>query len=814
LLDKDDYSIMFKFNSLPRFLFVLLICSTVLLAVAPQVFAQAALKLADNGKSDYVIALADDAIPAEQTAAGQLQKFFQQVTGVRLEIKPEAQVAATAPQIVVGSGARAKALLPQVKWGQLETDTIILKTVGNKVVLAGDRPRGALYSVFEFLETQVGCRWWTATESTIPKRNVLTVGSLDVQYAPPFAYRSHYTTDITSNPFFAVVMRENGTVTTTTLEWGGKYKIIGAVHTHEHLVPPSKFFKDHPEWYSDPANGDKPSTANTKMPGANGFQLCLSNPALVEEITRQAVNWIDTNPDNYSRDSKGYISISENDNGHYCKCDDCVALRNAEGTQQGPNLKFVNEVAAGIKESYPNFLVETLAYRGTVDLPKTIRPADNVIIRFAPLQADYGHPLNSAWNGDMPGVTENVRDLIPRWAAVSHQLFVWNYVTNFINVLAPYPNWEGYTNDLRFFAANKVKGVFQQGDNYSNNVGDFVQMRAWVTGKLLWNPQLDQDALMNEFLNGYYGEAGPHLKQYIDTVQRAFLASNMRLSTHHADFSFLTLDVMNDMTRLFDQAGQAVKGDAVLADRVKRARLTLDVAWLYRYKGLYQQAQFQKKTFLGPADAAKAAADYEKAALGYGVKEYMEAEPFPIEMARLKQMFVKPAPLPQHIVDSIPAGSEAANVIDLQQNDLRLLRPVTWTGMVDDPAASDGKAATIVGNNSEWAINFLMNNYGAEFLAQDKWHIYVYARIDAINGDAQGNAINTGFYDLELYKKTQVSGVVSQATKTAAEMADGKYHEIDLGAHPLSATASFWFAPQNNPQINKVYLDRVILVRQ
>ncbi len=800
---------MFKSHFLARFLLALILCSTTF-----QAFAQTTLKLADNGKSDYIIALADDAIPAERTAAGQLQKFFQEVTGVRLEIKPEAQVAADAPQIVVGSGTRAKALLPQVKWGQLESDTIILKTVGNKVVLAGDRPRGALYAVFEFLETQAGCRWWTATESTIPKRNVLTVGALDVQYASPFAYRSHFTTDIVENPFFAVVMRENGTVTTPTPEWGGKYKIIGYVHTHEHLLPPSKYFKDHPEWYSDPANGDKPSTTNTKMPGANAFQLCLSNPALVEEMTRQVIDWIDTNPDNYSKDSKGYISITENDNGHYCNCNDCVSLRASEGTQQGPNLKFVNQVAAGVKESYPNFLVETLAYRGTVGLPKTIRPADNVIIRFAPLQADYGHPLNSAWNGDMPGVTENVRDLVPQWAAVSKQLFVWNYVTNFINVLAPYPNWEGYADDLRFFAANKVKGVFQQGDNYSNNVGDFVQMRAWVTGKLLWNPQLDQDALMTEFLNGYYGAAGPHLKQYIDTLQRAFLASNMRLSTHHADFNFLTLDVMNDMTKLFNQAGEAVKGDATLSSRVRRVRLSLDVAWLYRYKGLRQLAQYQGKEFTGPLDSAQAAADYEKTALFYGVKEYMEAEPFPIEMARLKRMFNKPAALPQHILDSIPAGSEGANVIVLQQDDLRLLRPVMWTGTVDDPAASDGKAATIIGNTNEWAINYLMTNYGAEFLAQDKWRIYVYARIDAVNGNPEGNAINTGFYDVELYKKTQTTGVVSQATKTVAELADGKYHEIDLGAHLLSPTASFWFAPQNNPQVNKVYLDRVILVRQ
>ena len=72
-----------------------------------------------------------------------------------------------------------------------------------------------------------------------------------------------------------------------------------------------------------------------------------------------------------------------------------------------------------------------------------------------------------------------------------------------------------------------------------------------------------------------YGAAAPHLQAYLDLIDDAFLRSGQRLSTFQTDHSYLTLEVMNQATRHFREAAQAVAADPALARRVRRERLPL-----------------------------------------------------------------------------------------------------------------------------------------------------------------------------------------------------------------------------------------------
>ena len=55
--------------------------------------------------------------------------------------------------------------------------------------------------------------------------------------------------------------------------------------------------------------------------------------------------------------------------------------RQGRGVGGGPLLDFVNFLADGIKDKYPEVYIDTLAYQYTQKAPKTIRPRDNVIVR-------------------------------------------------------------------------------------------------------------------------------------------------------------------------------------------------------------------------------------------------------------------------------------------------------------------------------------------------------------------------------------------------------------------------------------------------
>src|SRR3546814_3287060 len=77
-------------------------------------------------------------------------------------------------------------------------------------------------------------------------------------------------------------------------------------------------------------------------------------------------------------------------------------------------------------------------------------------------------------------------------------------------------------------------------------------------------------------------------------------AYDMRISDWSSDVC--SSDLVNQSTRLFQQAADAVKDDKVLSHRVRRERLSLDIATLYRYNLLKQTAAREGKKFLGPED--------------------------------------------------------------------------------------------------------------------------------------------------------------------------------------------------------------------
>ena len=428
------------------------------LIISLPAFAQTNLPLATNGQSDFVIALASDAVPAEKTAARELQKYIQQISGANLPVKSETNVPEKAPQILVGAGPRVRKMLANQNWNALGADGIVLKTIGNKLILAGGRPRGTLYAVYEFLET-LGCRFWAQGEETIPTQKTVQIPALNVVYIPPFSYREHYTNSVQQDPIFATRMRENGHHQPQSEEWGGHYSIIGFVHTFDALLPPSKFLKEHPDWFAEGAQ-----------------QPCLTNLAARGEIIKSVLEKVRTNP------AAGIISVSQNDNIARCQCATCKALEAVEGSPSAPLLETVNAVADSVKKEFPHFLVETLAYQHTRKPPKTLRPRDNVVIRLCSIEADFSKPLDSESNASF-------RDDITGWKAIAPRLYIWDYITNFTNSIWPHPNFRVLGPNLRFFAANNVIGVFEQGDAYSNGTGDFPQLRAYLVGKLMWNPQ-------------------------------------------------------------------------------------------------------------------------------------------------------------------------------------------------------------------------------------------------------------------------------------------------------------------------------------
>ncbi|NLC59405.1 MAG: DUF4838 domain-containing protein [Armatimonadetes bacterium] len=747
-----------------------------LAAAAGQAAPAESLVLARDGESAYTIVVARDAIAPEKTAATELQSFLKQVTGVELPIRREEEVPERARQIVVGPSARFRALAPGVSLEGLGHDGIVIRTVGRNLLLAGGRPRGTLYAVYTFLEDVVGCRWWTSRESTIPRRPTLTVPPQNIRYVPRLICREAFYRDAFDG-VFAARSKCNGHFERVPPEYGGHYTILGWCHTFYELLPPNQYFAQHPEWYSEIGGQRK----------FEGAQLCLTNEEMRAELTRQALAWIRKDP------AAGMISISQNDWHGRCECARCLAVEQEEGGPSGPLIRFVNAVAEEIEKEFPGFLIETLAYTYTRKPPLKTKPRDNVVIRLCSIECSFAHPMDTGEEN------RTFREDVEGWSKIAKNLYIWNYVTNFSNYLLPQPNMRQLANHLRFFVKHNAIGLFEQGDAGSGT-GDFIELRTWVLSHLMWDPARDERQLIREFLEGYYGAAAPHLQAYLDTVHDAVEREGVRLPCYVTDTSpFLKPDDIDQATLHFRKAEEAVAGDPVLAKRVRRARLPLDLVWLTRYQALRRHAQVNGKPFLGPEDGPAACEEFIRVSLENNVGQYGEGRPFEPYAEILRSRFGPPATPPAEV-----QGRDPEDWHDFQQTEMSLAGLGTWVTLVDDPAASDGRAARMPGGHTNWAAQYPISGDVADGSA---WRCYVYARHE---GKAPtGTAFLMGIYDGPGAKD------VVRHTETLESGSDGKYRVYDLGVHVLKPGMYFWVAPPGNADaVEAVYVDRFVLVRE
>lgn len=560
------------------------------------------MTLAEQGKAKCVIVIADQATPDEKTAAQILQTYLREITGGVFTISPESAIEDNIPQILVGHTKRLAKLYPDVNWRSMNEDGIFIKTAEHRLILSGGRPRGTIYAVYDFLENVIGCRWWTATEKSIPFQPTCRIPQLNISYVPPLSYRETDYDDVKNYPEFAVILKTNGHFSKIPSQYGGHYSILGWCHTFFKLLPPGKYFKSHPEWYS-------------KIKGERQFkngQLCLTNEAMRKEMTQSALEWLSRKP------NTKIISISQMDNGVRCECKKCQALEAAEGAPSGSLIHFINAVASDLAKQYPDLQIETLAYQYTQKPPRHIKPASNVLIRLCTERCSSIRPLTDSNNQGCQDNQIFCQDM-ESWSKLTPNLYVWDYLTNFSNPLVPHPNLHVLAPNIRFFVQHNARGVFAQGGRPSiDTLNNFSRLKTWLVAHLMWNPELDETTLINTFVNGYYGKAGTYILAYMDLIRRAFESSGRQLYMWNGRNPFagasvnqyMNLEQMNRATHLFQMAEKSVDGDAVLSLRVRRERLQLDLLWLIHYRSLTQEAKLKKLPFAGPTDLSVAARNY------------------------------------------------------------------------------------------------------------------------------------------------------------------------------------------------------------
>ncbi|MEI3003370.1 MAG: DUF4838 domain-containing protein [Victivallales bacterium] len=265
-----------------------------------------------NGKTDYRIYVAPDATPAEKNAAAEFQKYWKLATGTGIAVSGKYT---GNRQILIGLSQEAQKLLPGIDLKSLNNDEIIIAPAKDMLILCGERPRGTLYAVYEFMKKYMGIRFWTAKEESVPKSETIAMPEKIFRYAPPVKVRLPYFRSLLENPDFAAKMHC----------FGPDYKLSGM--------------------------GRKPCQPDRSLaylrPFSSGFAIFKIQPGILQSARRKAHRRSVSGtalleqsgtPAEISGDCPGgtrknpdakVISVSQNDNDNYCQCPECKKIDKA-----------------------------------------------------------------------------------------------------------------------------------------------------------------------------------------------------------------------------------------------------------------------------------------------------------------------------------------------------------------------------------------------------------------------------------------------------------------------------------------------------
>lgn len=507
------------------------------------------ISLSQEGLANSRIVI-DTANPIDSTAAALLQRFVAEMSGARLPIT-DYRTAGNhlANDVLIGDFQRSNWRQPPSLLDSLVPDGFLIDSRENYLRILSGGDKGSIYGVVSLLDDVLGMNYYAKDTYTLKKQASIQIAAMLWEDHPAFTYRQttgYFQEDPICSLWFRV---ERPAEVFANNLW---------VHTFDKLLPSEVFGQSHPEYYSLIKGKRQPGKAS---------QWCLTNKEVLERVGNTLDSIFQANPE------QDIVSVSQNDgNFTYCSCDACKAIDQQEASPSGSLIHFVNQLA----DRFPDKTISTLAYLYSMKPPRYIKPRPNVNIMLCSIDAMREVPLSDNPSGQV------FVEALKGWAAISDNIFVWDYGINFDNLVSPFPNFHILQPNMALFKQQHVKMHFAQVGGKRGE--DFSELRAYMLTRLLWNPEQNPDELMQEFMQGYYGPAAPYLYQYQHMLEAALLSNNIPLWIYDSPVShkagMLRPRLMKRYQQLFDQAEAAVADQADLLDRVQRSRLPLQYAEL------------------------------------------------------------------------------------------------------------------------------------------------------------------------------------------------------------------------------------------
>lgn len=557
-----------------------------------------------------VVALPEDAEESTRLAADELTNYVFRATGRMLKVVRGGTAEANGgPSVVIGTLATLADVPASIR-RRLEAagshEAACTATDGRTLWIVGREEVAELYATYRFLESRLGVRWFQAPTAEdpgdcVPRAETIMLAPFAELREPAFPIRRLDHCGAAARPLpvngMATAVRNGFQVLPpygAAVEFGRRgdffaarvprrMQPLGGGHlTFVGPMPGDKTFDGHPELFAL-VDGKR------EKGGHHMSQYCVSNPEVRRRTAEYVIARLEKN------NGMGQYLFGQVDTPHgYCHCENCMALdgpnerRNGGKSRTTRFVKTVNDIAARVWRRYPAADLRMWAYLDYRELPDGVKPDPRLKLYFCPHGRCYGHALDDASclrNAEMFA-------LLKGWQKLLKDVYVYEYLNCTPHLYSCSEAREahdirlyrdmgliGWKNEAAFSDARFVNPKPYKADVFPSN-----WQWLYVTGKMLWDPDLDVDAVLQDAESKYYGPAYPAMKEYHALRRKLWNEHPNHLGYPTGDQRRPVLldrsGAKDRLISLLDGAERLAAGDAVALFRVRRDRRWLDEYWI------------------------------------------------------------------------------------------------------------------------------------------------------------------------------------------------------------------------------------------
>ena len=555
------------------------------------------LTLAVDGHANAIIVIADDASAAARNGAKILSDHLTQISGAEFETVTEKELNHTVEVLLlVGQGKLASSRGASGK--DLKPGGILIKTFPNAIVMLGaddpssTDPNGTRYAVTTFLEDALGVRflWPGEMGKVVPKQKTIRIEPIDRKFNPMLAQRKirmggGWGDRMAKGGERLLVDEEdfrrlNPAAKETESEdggWAGWQRMGGSLRLasgHSFGDYWERFGESHPEWFAMAPNGSRDQSASPHR-----ARLCVSNSELVEQVARDRIALIE-------RTGQKSVAIGPNDGGttSFCTCEKCEALDAPSDRKitlidfsPGANRRqfehvpltdryvhFWNGIAEKVTAVHPDVWLTADGYSAYRSPPVKAKLHPNIAIRY--VGVTYLDDERRA---------QGIADWDAWGKAASKIYFRSNLLLAGRRQGTAVVYAHKLAEDFRKLAPNRMIGTDL--DSCCHNWAT-QGLNYYVMARLLWNPDLNVDELLDDYCRSGFGAGAEPVKRYFLGLEK--LTDQIAAEKLAVTLPF-TPEAVAELRVHLDDAARATAEDPESSRRVAFLRVGLDYTEAY-----------------------------------------------------------------------------------------------------------------------------------------------------------------------------------------------------------------------------------------